>query len=652
MQFRLFSLLVLVYVSFLTQKTYGQEVSTNRSAVIENYKGKPCYMHFVKRGETLSLLSKIYNISIDEIIAENPAVDKGLKADMVLRIPQKSAVEIPEAIISKTNKPKVEAIKVESPKTETQYVDKPQEFVKPADDPGFITYQLKKQETLYAISKQYNVTVDEILDSNPQIESVKEGMWIKIPKKKPVAKTENTEMQVGKTKKPDPNPDEIIVKYGETLYGISKEYNISVDELIGLNPKLSDGLKAGMILKLHKQTATVESKNPEKNDVLPAIQVAQHETCYNAKNIKQTYKVALLLPFLLDESVDAIEATEQKSTADFENFNYFQFYAGFMLAADSLRQYGLHAQIQVLDGDKLNDSLTIKQTLRKPGLDKVNLIVGPMYANSFAVAARFAMKNQIPIFNPLSRRENIVEGNPYVLKSQVSGMGIASKLSGFISSKYPDANVISIRNDAKELKTAADEFESQMKKRIADQTFKGSLLASNYSTDMIGGVAKKLKPGAKNILIYFSNNKTNVPNFVSLINPMSKLNDIILIGMDGWEEMELETEFLINLNFHQLTSSYIDFDGEDVQRFVSGFRSKYGAVPVASKHAFLGFDAGWYLLTSLMWNGDKFLQCVPGQKGSGLQYNFSFSTSDKSDGLQNQNINIVKLQDYKMVKVD
>jgi ABC-type branched-subunit amino acid transport system substrate-binding protein len=268
------------------------------------------------------------------------------------------------------------------------------------------------------------------------------------------------------------------------------------------------------------------------------------------------------------------------------------------------------------------------------------------------VAARFARKNGIGIINPLSRRENIVDGNPFVLKTQVSATGIATTLSSFIISKYPGANIIAVRNDSKEQKAMIADFTSQIKASLVSHSFRGNLQEVTYSTDKMAGVSKKLKSNGKNIIIYFSNNKTNVPNFVSLLNPLSKSNDIILIGMDGWEEFELETEFLVNLNFHQVTSSYVDYESEAVQQFITRFRNKYGAVPLSTKHAYLGYDIGWYFLTSLMWYGDKYIQCLPDYKGTGLQYNYNFSALKPGDGLQNQEVNIVKLQDYKMVKVE
>ena len=629
---RLLYILLIVIVSLIiAENAKAQEVTVKRSTVIENYKGKPFYIHFVIAGETLTGIAKAYKVTIEEITAENPLVDKGLKADMVIRIPVKSGSDTPEQGVKEQEKPVQ---------------------VKISDDPDFILYTVKKQETLYGISKQYNVTVEDILNSNPGLDVLKDGMEIKIPKIKGAVKSVKPEISAVKDQVPILNADEIIVKTGETLYSISKTYHTTVDELIDLNPQLSGGLKAGMVLKLRKtveKSSTIPDNAP---DTVRKTTLVSDSNCYNADNLKKNYKIALLLPFGLEDSDIVLEAPVENDPSTYENFNYFQFYAGFMLAADSLAKYGLNASIRVLDADKLDDTLVIRQTLRKPGMDKMDLLVGPMYASSFTIAARFAEKNKIGIVNPLSRRESIVKGNPYVIKTQVSVGGITNKLSSFILSKYPGANIIAVQNDKKEMKSLASDFVAGIKKNIADQSFKGTITESVFSTEMMAGVSKKLKPGVKNIVIMFSNNKTAVPNFVSLLNPHSKSHDIILIGMDAWDELELETEFLVNLNFHQLTTNFIDYDSEATQQFITRFRNKYGAVPLSGRHAFLGYDIGWYFLTSLMWYGDDYINCLQGNKGNGLQYNFNFGAAGTENGVENNSIDIIKLQDYKMIKVE
>ncbi len=701
-RFILFLLLLLTLV--FPFNIQAQDITVTRSAHIETYKGKTYYFHFVEEGQTISDIAKAYEVSTQDIIKENPLAEKGLKPDMILRIPQNTGSAKPDVIpvVEKSKEPETKAPvnKVKEPeKTGPVEIDKnpAPAIVKSGtavpvnQEPEYLLYLVKKQETLYGISKQFNVTVDDIMNANPGFKGLKSGQKIKIPVKKAPSKPQANLPQAPKVNMQESLPDEIEVKTGETLYSISKQYKVTVDDLIDLNPQLSGGLKAGMVIKLKKSKAvkaeTVITK-PEQTEIIPEkvetkpekVEVKPDKTevkpdrteiipektepktekssfiintnagkCFKAENLKKTWQVALLLPFVLDESTDLFDASEDKSPSGFENFNYFQFYAGFMLAADSLEKCGLHARIQVIDAEKFNDTLTIRQTLRKPGLEKMDLLVGPLYAPSFTIAERFALKNEIGIVNPLSRREGIVEGNPYVIKAQTSGFGAANKLFLYISAKYPDANIIMVRNDNKEFKTLADAFRTAVNEGISDKSFLGTLQETVYSIDFMAGVTKNLKAGAKNFVIMFSNNKTTVPNFVSLLNPYAKSNDLILVGMDGWDELDLETEFLVNLNYHQLSSEYIDFESEAAKQFIASFRNKYGAVPLPSKYAYLGYDIGWYFLTSLMWYGDNYLSCIPGNQGKGLQYNFDFYSLKPGDGLQNNNISIIKLQDYKMI---
>lgn len=58
-----------------------------RSTVTEKIDGREYYIHLVKRGQTLYMISKAYGVEVNTLIHENPEVKEGLKADQKLRIP-------------------------------------------------------------------------------------------------------------------------------------------------------------------------------------------------------------------------------------------------------------------------------------------------------------------------------------------------------------------------------------------------------------------------------------------------------------------------------------------------------------------------------------------------------------------------------------
>jgi hypothetical protein len=96
----------------------------------------------------------------------------------------------------------------------------------------------------------------------------------------------------------------------------------------------------------------------------------------------------------------------------------------------------------------------------------------------------------------------------------------------------------------------------------------------------------------------------------------------------------------------------IDYESPQVEQFITRYKNKYGASPIASRHAFLGYDIGWHFLTALMLNGTGFMNSLPGYHTEGLQYRLDFSADGKNSGISNQQVDIVKLVDYKWVKAE
>ena len=57
------------------------------SSVVEKIDGKEFYIHTIKRGQTLYMISKAYGVEVNDLIRENPQVREGIKADQKIKIP-------------------------------------------------------------------------------------------------------------------------------------------------------------------------------------------------------------------------------------------------------------------------------------------------------------------------------------------------------------------------------------------------------------------------------------------------------------------------------------------------------------------------------------------------------------------------------------
>lgn len=634
-----FLLIIALFVVLTGQEAFSQETAVTRSTVIEHFKGKPYYLHFVKQGETLFGISKAYNVSVQDIEAENPEIEKGMKMDQVLRIP----------VVDDNQKP-VEKVKI--PETSPQ----PDTITKPAAKQQYLDYIVSRKETLYGISKKFGVTVDDLIKANPSMTELKNGMVIRVPlvtDQKPKAGDEAVKPAIV-SKLPVPEDGLLVVKQGQTIYSISKQYEIPEETLLQLNPELSEGLKTGQTIRLKESAAKprpeAEKEIPEMKTVpvKPVNNEVITENCTGVIDESKVYEVALLMPLNLEmaDSIMRTSVDNMPPLKSFKTYDLFQYYLGSMMALDTLEKSGCRVNFHVYDADVENDTLKIRRVLKKSEMQQMDLIIAPLFARSFTIAARFAQQHGIPVINPLSRRSTITDGNSEVYKVYPSDEAIAAKLASYISGKYPDANIISVRNSLKESNMMTQVFSDSLRKSASDTHLQEVI----YQDEGFSGVSKRIDNQKKNIVLLFSSSRSLVPAFVSKLNAYAKSSDIVLFGIPGWEDMEIETEFLLNLDYHQAVPSFINYDGNATRKFVALYREKYGAQPLAEREAFLGYDVTFYFLSALTHFGNHFEDCIPGYVKPGLQYNFRFRKDGANNGFGNTDARILHYDKFRWVE--
>ena len=93
------------------------------------------------------------------------------------------------------------------------------------------THDVKIGESLYSVSKKYNISIQELVELNPEAKrGLQSGMSIIIPS--------NTELQ-------DTIPYQLHkVRPLESFYSIKSKYDVSRGDLIKMNPNLSKGFRA------------------------------------------------------------------------------------------------------------------------------------------------------------------------------------------------------------------------------------------------------------------------------------------------------------------------------------------------------------------------------------------------------------------------
>ncbi|KFF06488.1 C40 family peptidase [Flavobacterium reichenbachii] len=211
--------------------------------------------HKISKGENLTIIAKKYGLKAKDIQDANPSAPKVLKLNSILLIPNKNQKDVVENTGNNT--------------------------------PGF--HEVLAKETLWGISKKYNVSVDDLKKANPLLETegLKIGQQISIPSLssndlKTVAENEktviSTDVEVYR---------EVLPK--ETKYGISKEYGITVAELERQNPAIKGQTPAGFLLKIRipkeKADAIEALKANQQLKDIPAI-TSSEQIAENKPEIK------------------------------------------------------------------------------------------------------------------------------------------------------------------------------------------------------------------------------------------------------------------------------------------------------------------------------------------------------------------------------
>ena len=127
---------------------------------------------------------------------------------------------------------------------------------------GETFHTIQAGETLYKLTTMYNVSAKDICEANPGLsaENFRIGQVILIPQKK----EEQTDAVVQTPTEQSTIQGPVVprckdmhkVKRKETIFSVSREYGISEQELIDANPELKKGMKKGQFLCIPYPAAT------------------------------------------------------------------------------------------------------------------------------------------------------------------------------------------------------------------------------------------------------------------------------------------------------------------------------------------------------------------------------------------------------------
>jgi LysM repeat protein len=314
----------------------------------------------VKVKETLYSISRNYNVSIADLKAFNPQLyENELKAGEVIKIP---AYKLPE---------------------EFQNVD----FNESIKNSNFTAFKhiVLPNERKSDIAEKYGISTQTFDSLNQDIIEVQSGQFVKIVP--PKFKDEEFDLS-----SLDMNLQFYRVPRQKTLYSLSKEFKISEDIILKLNPLVRrEGLKAGAIIKLPEQIESL-------TESMKIVNLENRIQNFNEK------KLALFLPFNL--STFKKDSIDKKGVILKDNLLNISLdvYEGVTLAVDKARSKGIYTDLKVFDTKR--NPRVLDSILSENNIADRDAVIGPLLTQNIQRLVSEVSAQQTPVFLPITKIEN------------------------------------------------------------------------------------------------------------------------------------------------------------------------------------------------------------------------------------------------------
>ena len=588
--------------------------------------------HKVSRGETSYGISKKYQVDLNDFFTSNPEAARGLVKGQILKIPIKPYINNE----SGSNQ-----------------------------DSLFKKHVVLEGETLWAIAKIYGVQVPIIKSYNQLLSNVlNEDQLLLIPNI--LADTSDIIKPLIKhVDHPLLNKcDTLIihnVKKKETLYSISKKYNLSIDKIISNNLFLEDeGLLKDQNLRIK-----LRIKDCLEDSLLQTTDTVSFIDSINFRPVK--LRVSIVLPFFIDKSDSIIINCPNNIDCSIDKMteNSLQIYNGVKIAMIELKTLGYNLELNLFDTKY--DTNFLNNILLDSIFKLSNLIIGPLYSKNIKITRKFSKLNNIPMISPYNIPSQGLFNYPNLFKISPSRSTQSKEMAKYIKNNNSNDNILVI-TDSKDNKSKvygnifSDVFNSNLfnidSVILEDSITKKDSIFFNDSLIPIslirGGdwsfILNKLSSNKKNIIVLCSNQIPFLTYSFNQIIEFSNSKDhykskFIIFGFEDLYRMKtIDIKYKNKFNLHFASKGILDYKSENVKIFIEKYQKNFYSQPTS--FSYLGYD----ILKSIFNKFYPFNNEI-NEVYNGVQYEINFGQIDSNSGSENKSVNFYNITDYKLVKL-
>lgn len=535
----------------------------DKTPVIVFINGKKYYIHTVKAGDTLYSIAKAYEVSEAAIKECNPSSADGLKIDQTIKIP------VPE---------KVQAEARAEKKRKREYLN----------------HKIKAGETLYGIARDYNISVATLMednpDMNPQTLAIGQTLWVRKAEigssSEQEAKDDMAEYAENLNKAADDGYIYHVVMPGETIYSLAQRYGITENEFVAMND-VDGGLKSGAVVRVPdpdrniKHVAELVESEAAADNAHSAAERRGADVSFRSIPKSEPLDIALMLPLEVDSKPNA---------------SYVEFYQGFLLGLERLKEQGRGA-VNLTLYNTAHDQLKVQQIVRDGSFAPTDLIVGPVYEDELNPVIEFAEANGVPVVSPLANLSAVE--SPVLYQLAPAAENKYDKIGNLIDGGRDIYLIYASSNDGEFEREILSELEGKSRYSYTYSYNQKSIFTPrDASSPAISDMADVLKGERDCLFIVLANSEIDVDRILgtissanaSIVERGTKSAQYVVLGTSRWGRFNnIDHTSFFNNNVVMISTYHAKRDSAAVREFDSRYIEAYGMLP--SLYSYRGYDA-------------------------------------------------------------
>ena len=379
------------------------------------------------------------------------------------------------------------------------------------------------------------------------------------------------------------------VKKKETVFGISRAYGLTIEELINANPEMKQQgyeLKKGAVLNIPYPKSVIEKQEAER--AAKAKKAAEEAAKANDVRNREI-RLGVMLP-LHDINGDGRRMME--------------YYRGVLMACDSLKKQGVsidvHAWNTAEDGN-------IYKVLEDPAAAKCDLIIGPLYSKQMDALSDFVAKHDIRLVIPFSINAPQLTTNRNIFQVYQSPNEVSVATISHYLERFTDWHTVVI--DCNDSTSKKGVFTFALRRQMESRGMECVVTNLKSSEEYFSNAFSRTKP---NVVVLNTGRSQELGVAFSKINGLKANNPELDITMFGYSDWLLYThrylENYYKYNTYIPSVFYYNPLSPATQQFQQKYRQNFSSdmQNLLPRFAITGFDHAYFFLKGLHKYGKTF----------------------------------------------